>query len=96
MLNPSANRLGTRSAFSVLARARQLAASGKILSIWALASQISEPPAYCRSRHQSIAGWRAWLSPSMGLPEPIDCFDDIKMRYQQDIGPESLSRLSRG
>ena len=98
MLNPSANRLGTESAFSVLARAGQLAASGKdIINLGIGQPDFRTPQHIVEAGMKALQDGAHGYTPSMGLPELRQTVsDDIKMRYQQDVSPELIQIVPGG
>jgi len=98
MLNPSAHRLGTESAFSVLARAGQLAASGKdIINLGIGQPDFRTPQHIVEAAIKALQDGAHGYTPSMGLPELRQTVsDDIKMRYHQEVSPELIQIVPGG
>lgn len=98
MLNPAADRLGTESAFSVLARAGQLAASGKdIINLGIGQPDFRTPEHIVEAGIKALQDGAHGYTPSMGLPELRQTVsDDIKMRYGQDVSPNLIQIVPGG
>ena len=98
MLNPAANRLGTESAFSVLARAGQLAAEGKdIINLGIGQPDFRTPDHIVEAGIKALQDGAHGYTPSMGLPALRQTVsDDIKMRYGQDIHPDVIQIVPGG
>lgn len=87
ILNPANERLGTESAFHVLARAGALAASGKdIINLGIGQPDFPTPPHIAEAAIKAIQDGHHGYTPSMGMPilrEAVSA--DIKVRYQADV-----------
>ena len=87
ILNPANERLGTESAFHVLARAGALAASGKdIINLGIGQPDFPTPPHIAEAAIKAIQDGHHGYTPSMGMPilrEAVSA--DIKARYQADV-----------
>ena len=98
MLNPAAMRLGTESAFSVLARAGQLAASGKdIINLGIGQPDFRTPDHIVEAGIKALQDGAHGYTPSMGLPELRQTVsDDIQNRYHQHISPDLIQIVPGG
>ena len=98
MLNPAAMRLGTDSAFSVLARAGQLAASGKdIINLGIGQPDFRTPDHIVEAGIKALQDGAHGYTPSMGLPELRQTVsDDIQNRYHQHISPDLIQIVPGG
>jgi len=98
MLNPTAMRLGTESAFSVLARAGQLAASGKdIINLGIGQPDFRTPDHIVEAGIKALQDGAHGYTPSMGLPELRQTVsDDIQDRYHQHISPDLIQIVPGG
>ena len=98
MLNPAAMRLGTESAFSVLARAGQLAALGKdIINLGIGQPDFRTPDHIVEAGIKALQDGAHGYTPSMGLPELRQTVsDDIQNRYHQHISPDLIQIVPGG
>ena len=98
MLNPAAMRLGTESAFSVLARAGQLAASEKdIINLGIGQPDFRTPDHIVEAGIKALQDGAHGYTPSMGLPELRQTVsDDIQNRYHQHISPDLIQIVPGG
>lgn len=87
ILNPANDRLGTESAFHVLARAGALAASGKdIINLGIGQPDFPTPPHIAEAAIKAIQDCHHGYTPSMGMPVLREAVSaDIKVRYQADV-----------
>jgi len=87
LLNQANDRLGTESAFSVLAKANALAASGKdIINLGIGQPDFATPDHITEAAIKAIKDGHHGYTPSMGLPilrEAVSA--DIKSRYKADV-----------
>ena len=98
MLNPSANRLGTESAFSVLARAGQLAASGKdIINLGIGQPDFRTPQHIVEAGIKALQDGAHGYTPSMGLPALREAVaDDLSTLRHQQPEPRAYPDCSGG
>ena len=84
ILNPANDRLGTESAFHVLARAGALAASGSdIINLGIGQPDFPTPPHIAEAAIKAIRDGHHGYTPSMGMPVLREAVSaDIKARYQ--------------
>ena len=98
LLNPANDRLGTESAFAVLARATKLAASGKdIINLGIGQPDFPTPPHITEAAIRAIKDGHHGYTPSMGLPvlrDAVRC--DIKARYHADVPIERIQIMPGG
>ena len=80
MLNPSADKLGTESAFGVLARAGVLAAQGNDIINLGIGQ-----PDFRTPEHIVEAGIRALQDGAHGYTPPWDCLPCVKLWPQTSI-----------
>ena len=87
ILNPANDRLGTESAFHVLARAGALAASGSdIINLGIGQPDFPTPPHIAEAAIKAIRDGHHGYTPSMGMPVLREAVSaDIKARYQADV-----------
>ena len=87
ILNPANDRLGTESAFHVLARAGALAASGSdIINLGIGQPDFPTPPHIAEAAIKAISDGHHGYTPSMGMPVLREAVSaDIKARYQADV-----------
>ena len=98
LLNPANDRLGTESAFAVLARATKLAASGKdIINLGIGQPDFPTPPHITEAAIRAIKDGHHGYTPSMGLPVFRDAVrSDIKARYNADVPIERIQIMPGG
>jgi len=98
LLNPANDRLGTESAFAVLARATTLGASGKdIINLGIGQPDFPTPPHITEAAIRAIKDGHHGYTPSMGLPvlrDAVRC--DIKARYHADVPIERIQIMPGG
>ena len=98
LLNPANDRLGTESAFAVLARATKLGASGKdIINLGIGQPDFPTPPHITEAAIRAIKDGHHGYTPSMGLPvlrDAVRC--DIKARYHADVPIERIQIMPGG
>ena len=87
IFNPANDRLGTESAFHVLARAGALAASGSdIINLGIGQPDFPTPPHIAEAAIKAIRDGHHGYTPSMGMPVLREAVSaDIKARYQADV-----------
>ena len=98
ILNPANDRLGTESAFTVLARANALASSGKnIINLGIGQPDFPTPPHIVQSAIKAITDGHHGYTPSMGLPVLRDAVaSDIAARYGADVPIEQIQIMPGG
>lgn len=97
-LNPANERLGTESAFTVLARANALAATGKdIINLGIGQPDFPTPPHIAEAAIKAIRDGHHGYTPSMGMPilrEAVSA--DIKARYGADVPASHIQIMPGG
>ncbi len=98
ILNPANDRLGTESAFTVLARANALASSGKdIINLGIGQPDFPTPPHIVQSAIKAITDGHHGYTPSMGLPVLREAVaSDIAARYGADVPIEQIQIMPGG
>lgn len=98
LLNPANDRLGTESAFTVLARANKLAASGMdVINLGIGQPDFPTPAHISEAGIKAITDGHHGYTPSMGLPilrEAVAA--DIKTRYHADVPIERIQIMPGG
>ena len=97
MLNPSANRMGTESAFAVLARAGVLSAQGHdIINLGIGQPDFKTPQHIVEAGIKALQDGAHGYTPSLGLPElRTTVADDLKNRYGGASRPGPHSDCAR-
>ena len=87
ILNPANDRLGTESAFTVLARANALGAAGKdVINLGIGQPDFPTPPHIQEAAIKAIKDGHHGYTPSLGLPVLREAVQaDIKERYHADV-----------
>ena len=97
-LNPANERLGTESAFTVLAKATQLASQGAdIINLGIGQPDFPTPPHITQAAIKAIEDGHHGYTPSMGLPllrEAVSA--DMKSRYHADVRIERIQIMPGG
>ena len=98
ILNPANDRLGTESAFTVLARATALATSGKdIINLGIGQPDFPTPPHIAEAAMKAIKDGHHGYTPSMGLPVLREAVaGDIASRYGADVPIERIQIMPGG
>ena len=98
LLNPANDRLGTESAFAVLARATALSAQGhNIINLGIGQPDFPTPPHITEAAIKAIQDGHHGYTPSMGLPLLRDAVSaDIKARYHADVPIERIQIMPGG
>ena len=96
--NPGNDRLGTESAFTVLARASQLAASGTdVINLGIGQPDFATPPHIAEAAIKAIKDGHHGYTPSMGLPFLREALSaDIAARYQASVPIERIQIMPGG
>ena len=97
-LNPANERLGTESAFTVLAKATQLASQGAdIINLGIGQPDFPTPPHITQAAIKAIEDGHHGYTPSMGLPllrEAVSA--DMKSCYHADVPIERIQIMPGG
>ena len=98
LLNPANKRLGTESAFTVLARANALAASGRdIINLGIGQPDFPTPPHIAEAAIKAIKDGHHGYTPSMGLPVVREALAaDILARYEASVPIERIQIMPGG
>ena len=98
MLNPSANRMGTETAFAVLARAGELSAQGHdIINLGIGQPDFKTPPHIVEAGIKALKDGAHGYTPSLGLPElRTTVADDLAMRYGARPNPDLIQIVPGG
>ena len=98
MLNPSANRMGTESAFAVLARAGVLSAQGHdIINLGIGQPDFKTPEHIVEAGIKALQDGAHGYTPSLGLPElRATVADDLKNRYRVRPDPDLIQIVPGG
>ena len=98
LLNDANDRLGTESAFSVLAKANALATAGKdIINLGIGQPDFPTPPHIAEAAIKAIRDGHHGYTPSMGLPILRDAVaSDIQSRYHADVPIERIQIMPGG
>ncbi|MGC6529620.1 MAG: pyridoxal phosphate-dependent aminotransferase [Candidatus Puniceispirillaceae bacterium] len=98
MFNPANERLGTESAFTVLARATALAAAGNdIINLGIGQPDFATPPHITEAAIKAIRDGYHGYTPSMGMPilrEAVQA--DVKARYGAHVPVEQIQIMPGG
>lgn len=98
MLNPTAEMLGTETAFSVLARANELATAGNdIINLGIGQPDFRTPEHIVEAGIKALRDGAHGYTPSLGLPQLRDTVSaDIKARYNVEIDKSCIQIVPGG